>query len=125
MRWVSLQECLTNEKLADLNRAILEKYGSLITTPKEAKETIDYAVLNCDDREHVKYVNEALFHGNFYLPQHRWAYYDAFNASFPSREDLKGMKGIVFPGARFSAYEDLPWIKQLTEFIQMVYYEYP
>jgi hypothetical protein len=77
---------------------------------KKVKAEIDYVLFIIDDRKVKKMLCESLFHGNFYHPKHRWEYYEAFNSQFPSREVLSTVKGIIFPGAYFSAYQDLPWI---------------
>jgi hypothetical protein len=34
------------------------------------KETIDYLLINCDDREHCQYVNEAVFYGYWFRGTH-------------------------------------------------------
>ena len=87
---------------------------------------IEYLLINCDDREHCQYVNEAVFHGYWYRGSHqRWGYYNAFDSQLPPAEILHKVKGIVFPGSRFSVYEDLPWIKELMEFARLVRRDYP
>lgn len=48
--------------------------------PKEIKHEIDYALFVMDDRDHVKMLDESLFHGNFFHTKHRWEYYEAFNS---------------------------------------------
>jgi GMP synthase-like glutamine amidotransferase len=93
--------------------------------PKKVKAEIDYVLFIIDDRKVKKTLGESLFHGNFYHPKHRWEYYEAFNSQFPSREVLSTVKGIIFPGAYFSAYQDLPWIHQLKDFIRMVHADFP
>jgi GMP synthase-like glutamine amidotransferase len=91
------------------------------------KEEVDSAIINADNREHLRLMNEALFHGYYYRPGHRWAYYDAWESKFPSRKELSTMKGILFPGSYMSAYDYVahPWIKELFESIRMVYKDFP
>jgi len=35
------------------------------------------------------------------------------------------MRGIVFPGAHFSVYQDLPWIDEFVAFIRSAFHEHP
>ena len=72
-------------------------------------------------------MNEAIFHGYWFRPQHTWAYFNAYDSHFPSKEQLTTMKGIVFPGSRHSAYDDvaIPWIKELKDFAKETYHEFP
>jgi len=82
-------------------------------------------VLNCDDREHLWLANEAIFHGSLMRNGHMWKFYNAFNSELPTREELKHVRGIIFPGARFATYEGLEWIAKLKEFARMVLEEFP
>jgi GMP synthase-like glutamine amidotransferase len=73
-------------------------------------------------------MNEAIFQGYWYRgAKVRWAYYNAFAGEFPTKEDMKAVKGIVFPGSRFSVYDDEadPWIKDLKDFARMVCRDFP
>ena len=73
----------------------------------------DYILFAIDDREHCLEIDQVIYSGTLFRPEHKWANYDAYKGEFPNKEELEGVKGIIFPGARFSAYEDLPWIHQL------------
>ncbi len=35
----------------------------------------------------------------------KWAYYKAYDYEFPSNDELKHMKGIVFPGSKYSVHD--------------------
>ena len=70
-------------------------------------------------------MNEVIFHGTWFRgEQHKWAYYDAYNGELPSLEILAKVKGIVFPGSRFSVYDDIPWIKGMHEFVRTVHRDF-
>ena len=58
----------------------LGRYRTKLLRPKEATPEIDYVLFVIVDREHVKMLDESLFHGTFYHPKHRWEYYEAFNS---------------------------------------------
>lgn len=73
--------------------------------PIEKSGSPEFAIINSDSREHIYMMNEGTFHGYFYRPKHTWAYYNAWESQFPSREELETMKGIVFPGSYMSAYD--------------------
>lgn len=41
----------------------------------------------------------------------KWAFYKPFNFEFPLSEELKHLKGIIFPGSKYSVYDDsIPWM---------------
>ena len=44
----------------------------------EEKQWPDYALINNDDREFLVLMNEPTFHGYFYDPRDKWAYYNAW-----------------------------------------------
>jgi GMP synthase-like glutamine amidotransferase len=72
-------------------------------------------------------VAETIFLGHLYDSNEKWAFYKAYDFEFPSTEELKHLKGIVFPGSKYSAYDDetLSWLPPLKENIRRVYNEYP
>lgn len=71
------------------------------------------------------HLDSAIFNGQFYRPGHKWRLYKAFASEFPGPEELKTLKGIIFPGAYFSVYQDLPWIAELQAFIRRAFHEHP
>lgn len=82
--------------------------------------------MNSDDRDHVKYINEAIFAGYFFNPSDKWGHYNVFNKEFPSKEVLKNLKGIVLPGSRFSVYDQsVEWIPLYKDFLRMLVDEFP
>jgi GMP synthase-like glutamine amidotransferase len=70
-------------------------------------------------------MNEGIFHPQFMRQGHHWKFYEAHQGELPSKELLSNVKAIIYPGARFSVYEDLPWIHKMKEFTKMVYNDYP
>ena len=63
-------------------------------------------MIPCDERDHYRGVYEALFAGNLLSSgKEKWAFYKAYNMEFPSEEELKHLKGIVFPGSKHSVYD--------------------
>jgi GMP synthase-like glutamine amidotransferase len=86
----------------------------------------DYAIILCDEREHVKLSYEVLFMGHLVDSNERWAFYKAYDFEFPSTEELKHLKAIILPGSFHGVYEDWnTWIEPLKKLINTVYYEYP
>ena len=82
--------------------------------------------MNSDDREHVKYINEVIFAGYLFNPKDKWAHYNVFDKSFPSREVLQNLKGIVLPGSRFSVYDNtVEWIPLYKDFLKMLLEDFP
>ncbi len=51
-------------------------------------KSIDFAIMQCDDREHCMYLDSAIFNGLFYRPGDKWALYKPYEHQFPSREEL-------------------------------------
>jgi hypothetical protein len=71
----------------------------------------DYAVIVTDDREHNIDVAEIICMGQFFDNGDRWAFYKAFDYEYPSMEELKNIKGIVFPGSKYSVYDtSINWL---------------
>ena len=79
LKWVSYLEVLKSVPIEDKVKQIIATSMNLIWGDKDTKPEIDYALMIIDDREHCKMVDEMLFHGNFYHPSHKWAYYEAYN----------------------------------------------
>lgn len=65
--------------------------------------------------------------GNFITQDNeKWKFYKAYNMEFPDENTLKNLKGIIFPGSKYSVYdESLSWIEPLKQFVRNVYYDYP
>jgi GMP synthase-like glutamine amidotransferase len=58
--------------------------------------------------------------------QEKWRFYIAYKGQLPTKEELKRFKVIVFPGSGRAVYDDkVAWIKDLVEFVQKVYTDYP
>lgn len=56
----------------------------------------------------------------------KWAFYKATMNELPQEEDLQNLKGIVFPGSKYSVYDEtIPWIEPLKAFVRKVYIDYP
>ena len=125
LKWLPIGEILESPHVHVMHKEVLDSYRPQLVRSKKVKDEIDYVLFIIDDRKVKKMLCESLFHGNFYHPKHRWEYYEAFNSQFPSRKDLSTVKGIIFPGAYFSAYQDLPWIHKLKDFIRMVHADFP
>ncbi len=100
-----------------------------MNTSLEGKEfkTSEYAVMISDDRDHVRYTCEGLFAGVLFEESlEKWSYYKVFDLEFPSDEELSHMKGIIFPGSKYSVYDTtVPWIEPYKQFIRKVYDKYP
>jgi len=84
-------------------------------------------VIVYDEREHYFNVYESLYMGNLITKDNeKWKFFKAYNLEFPDEKTLKNLKGIIFPGSKYSVYdESLSWIEPLKEFVRKVYYDYP
>ncbi len=68
---------------------------------------MNYAIITCDERDHYRMVYESLFVGNLITTgKEKWDFYKATSFELPSDEDLKNLKGIVFPGSKHSVYDE-------------------
>ncbi|CDW71898.1 UNKNOWN [Stylonychia lemnae] len=87
----------------------------------------EYATLICDERDHVKFTVEGLI--GLLLSEgskERWAHYKAYDLEFPSENELKHLKAIIFPGSKYSAYDNsIPWLEPLKTLIRKIYTDYP
>lgn len=85
----------------------------------------EYALILADEREIVQLTYEMLFMGQCLDSGERWAVYKAFDFEFPSAEELKHLKGIIFPGSKNAVYdENNAWIFPLKKLVKTIYEEY-
>lgn len=79
-----------------------------------------------DGRACRKNQYECLFKGFLLDNNEKWGFFEIQKNEYPTREQLKEMKGIIFPGAEDCSFDNsLPWLQGLRDFIKMVYDEYP
>jgi len=63
-----------------------------------------------------------LFMGQCLDSGDKWAVYKAFDFEFPSAEELKHLKGIIFPGSKNAVYDDNnAWIFPLRKLVRTIY----
>jgi len=56
----------------------------------------------------------------------KWAVYKAFDFEFPSAEELKHLKGIIFPGSKHAVYDERnSWVTPLKKLVKTIYDEHP
>jgi len=89
-------------------------------------------MLQTDGRPHLTVFHEANVIGQLRGNQasldrqvEPWANYEAFNGHLPSEAELQHLRALVIPGSTSAAYDDLPWIASLSEFIRHIYNDYP
>lgn len=46
--------------------------------------------------------------------------YDVFDGEFPSKKDISSGRGVIITGSWASAYEEKPWINELSEMIKFL-----
>jgi hypothetical protein len=58
--------------------------------------------------------------------EEKWKSYIAYKSQFPTHEELKKLKVIVFPGSGRAVYDTgVLWVTQLIKLCQRIYSEYP
>lgn len=67
-------------------KKVYEKIKEVVDSKENEIRAPDYIVMNLDDRDHVRYFNECFFHGYFFEPEDRWAYFNAFDCQFPKKD---------------------------------------
>ncbi|KAL4460338.1 hypothetical protein ABPG74_000089 [Tetrahymena malaccensis] len=67
----------------------------------------------------------AFYYGIFKKNNQKWLTYNSGTQELPKDEILENSKAIIQSGSAASAYEDLEWIKQYREWLNIVYFKYP
>lgn len=99
--------------------------NNLVGDNKKEFEYPQYALILTDERDTVKLSYETLFLGQVLDSGDSWAVYKAFDFEFPSAEELKHLKGIIFPGSKNAVYdENNAWIFPLKKLVKTIYEDY-
>lgn len=86
----------------------------------------DYAILLCDEREHVQLSYEVLFMGQLIDSNEKWRAYKAYDFEFPSSEELKHLKGVIIPGSKHGINDHQnDWLEPLKALVKRIYTDYP
>ena len=75
MEWNSIDALMSNQLLGAFDRENLEHYGIRLKVTDQERlkdKPTEYVIMQCDDRDHVKYVDYAIFNGLFYRPENKW-----------------------------------------------------
>ena len=87
----------------------------------------EYAIILEDDAHDWLHIYEALFIGQLMTTgQEKWKTYTAYRGQFPTHEELKKLKVVVFPGSGRAVYDfNVAWVPQLINLVQRIYSDYP
>ena len=78
LQWRSLEEL---SMLPQREQELLARYARVESDGERLKDRpVDYAIMQCDDREHCMHLDSAIFNGQFYRPGHKWQVYKAFES---------------------------------------------
>lgn len=92
----------------DTIEAIKESYGVLRKRldPHSPPRIPEFAIILEDDAHDWHYIYEALFMGQLTITgNEKWKAYTAYKSQFPTHEELKKLKVIVFPGSGRAVYD--------------------
>ena len=91
-----------------------------------------FAILNPEPEQQWQQIQEALFMGQYMggsgcSNTEIWEFFNAFELTYPSDEQLQRIKAIIVPGSACCAIEHktVPWMGMLRDFIKHVYEKYP
>jgi GMP synthase-like glutamine amidotransferase len=127
------------QKLIDLQNKHIEFLQDLEDIEKENEVTIepvpvpvfykppspDYAILCTDPREVWQYHYPALYIPAMIDEDEQWKTYNVFDNEFPTKAELKTLKGIIIPGNVDNAKDDFDYLHKFKEFIKNVWENYP
>ena len=68
----------------------------------------DYAIMLCDNRQHLSKTAELLFMGPLLSSNETWEFYNAEKFERPSTRELKDIKGIIIPSSYHSIKNKVP-----------------
>lgn len=95
---------------------------------KEGKVRIPQVLcFSLDDSRYFKLTYEAIFMGQLIRTGlEKWNFYMAYKHEFPTEQDLKDCKVVIFPGSAYDAYkDDIEWIVACRNIVTKIYREYP